>query len=810
VAESKDAAKGSSGPKKQPKKLVIVDANESSAEPAAPSTPPVKKTIDVTEHSGDTPPLNKDDAELASLAQAIDTIGSQPKAVKAAKSAKAAAKTSVDQKTDQPKVAEAEPVTRDDTGTNNESVADAEPDSGSEVESEHKPEPETEAATDEAPVIDEDMTVGEAIDASPELTAQDSQDAQEVQNDESMADESQEPATGIVAEPTPVDDEPSVTDVQQDAVPKQSVTPEAVAVADELAKPIAKPAAKAVLIDDFTDDATARRIDDIVAKESDELLAREDADAIRKQVAVKKQSKIKKILSEWWVNPATKWGTIVGILLLLVGIAALPSSRYFILNTAGVRASSSIIISSADSQQPLKNVDVALADQSVKTDDKGIASFKKLKLGKHALTISKRGYETINQSKVLGWGSNPLGQITLNARGTKYSFVVTDFLSGKPITSAEAISGDFNAQADKDGKLLLAVDQNNDKDLSITIKAGEYRDQVVTVKLAQTAQRTIQMIPDRKHIFVSKRSGKLDIYKIDADGKNEEKLLAATGSERDDMALLPHPTSNYTALVTTRDNKHNKDGYLLSTLYVLDNKTAELTKIVQSERVQLIDWTNERIVFIAVTEGASAANPARSKLFSYEIGQPGPKEIASANYFNDAVVFKGIIYYAPSSYAIPVNSVKFFKVNADGSSLSTVLDHEVWNIFRSEYDTLLLSVQQDWYTLKNNEQPTKLTSAPANPKSRTYKESPDKKHALWVDVRDGKGVLLSYSYEDKKDDTIQSQAGLGMPMYWLSSNTVVYRVSDGHETADYIKNIDGGDAKKLRDVTATDIANYFN
>ena len=344
----------------------------------------------------------------------------------------------------------------------------------------------------------------------------------------------------------------------------------------------------------------------------------------------------------------------------------------------------------------------------------------------------------------------------------------------------------------------------------VTIKVAEYKDQVFTIKLTDIAEKTVLMVSARKHVFVSKRSGKLDLYKIDADGKNEEKLLTATGSERDDLALLLHPSDDYAAMVSTRDNKRNKDNYLLSTLHIVNVKTGELTKVASSERIQLVDWTANRLVFIAVTEGASAANAARSKLFSYEIGQPGPKEIASANYFNDAVVFRGAIYYAPSSYAIPVNSVKFFKVNPDGSNQVKVLDREVWNIFRSDYETLNLSVQQDWYELKTADSPTKLASAPANPKSRTYRESPDKKHAVWVDSRDGKGVLLSYNLETKKDDVMQTQAGLGQPLSWLTSSTVVYRISDGHETADYVKSLDGGEAKKLRDVSATDVANFFN
>ena len=169
-----------------------------------------------------------------------------------------------------------------------------------------------------------------------------------------------------------------------------------------------------------------------------------------------------------------------------------------------------------------------------------------------------------------------------------------------------------------------------------------------------------------------------------------------------------------------------------------------------------------------------------------------------------------MIYFAPSSYAIPVASVKFFKVNPDGTNMVTLLDKEVWNIFRNDYDTLYLSVQQDWYELKSSGNPTKLAAAPANPKSRNYRDSPDAKHSLWVDSRDGKGVLLAYNTETKADDTLQSQAGLTVPVSWLSNTTYVYRISDGREVADYVKSTLGGDAKKLRDVTNTDFANYFN
>ena len=636
----------------------------------------------------------------------------------------------------------------------------------------------TEATPGEELIPQEGMTVGDAIDA----TAEPSEDLAE---------------------------QDEVLKIEEDGGPEVAIS-DTESPAPEAEEPVTESTEEPQEKEDFADEKTVVAVDDIAAKDADELLKRQDAEKDQLEVVQKKQSRLKSVFANWWKNPATKWGTIVGFFLVILLIVLLPTTRYSVLNAMGVRAKSSVIVVSDESQQPLKNVDVTIGGQKVLTDENGTASFTKLKLGKTSIKISKRGYSVVERTKVLGWGSNPLGQVGLKVTGTKFSFVVRDFLSDKAVLGAEAISGDFNASSDKDGNIELAIDPTNDKDFEVTIKASDYRDQKVTIKIIDQTEKIIKLVPNKRHVFVSKRSGKFDVYKIDADGKNESLLLAATGSERDDMIVLPHPTSDFAAIVSSREGKRNKDGYLLSGLFVVNVATGELAKVTQSERIQLIDWTGDRIVYIAVTEGASAANASRSKLLSFEIGQPGPKEIASANYFNDATVFKGAVYYAPSSYAIPAASVKFYKVNPDGSNLSVLFDKEVWNIFRFDYDTLYLSVQQDWYELRATGSPTKLSSSPASLKSRLYKESPDKKRALWVDSRDGKGVLLAYNTEIKKDETIETRAGLNQPVYWLSSTTLVFRVSDGREVADYVKNIEGGEAKKLRDVTNTDTSYYFN
>ncbi len=97
----------------------------------------------------------------------------------------------------------------------------------------------------------------------------------------------------------------------------------------------------------------------------------------------------------------------------------------------------------------------------------------------------------------------------------------------------------------------------------------------------------------------------------------------------------------------------------------------------------------------------------------------------------------------------------------------------------------------------------KLNGAPANLNGRVYVDSPDKKHSLWVEQRDGKGVLLAYDVNAKSDKTLQTKSGINNPVRWLNEQTVIFRVHTDQETADYVMNINGGEPKKIKDVTNT-------
>lgn len=511
----------------------------------------------------------------------------------------------------------------------------------------------------------------------------------------------------------------------------------------------------------------------------------------------------KQKLKAWLKNPKVRKTLLILFIVTIIALAIVPYSRYFLLNTAGIRSKASITVLDDSTQQPLKNVRVTLDGQSSQTDGEGKVTLQKVKLGGTVLRIEKRAFAPVDKKVTVGWGSNPLGQVKLTPVGVQYSFVITDFLSNKPIEKATATSGEADATSDEEGKLVITLDKD-DEQSEVVIKAKDYRDENRTLNAESKTSQAVKMVPAHKHTFVSKRSGKFDVYKIDVDGQNEELALAGSGAERDDMVLVPHPTDNVVAVVSTRDNIRNRDGFLLSTFNLINLNENRVTTVSKSERIQVFGWAGNKIVYVEVAAGASANSPKRHRLLSYDPKKQENTELAAANYFNDVLLIGNVVYYAPSSAFQNGTDVSLFRLNVDTNNKQVVFNKETWNVFRTDYDHLTLAVQQDWYdyNLATQKPPERITPPP-NPKTRVYIPSPDNSKSIWVDQRDGKGVLIVYDASSKKETTLKSQSGLKYPLSWVSGNTIVYRINTEQETADYVLNLDGGEPQKIKDVTNT-------
>ena len=569
--------------------------------------------------------------------------------------------------------------------------------------------------------------------------------------------------------------------------------------ADELANEDAKKDNK------ITDSANTNKAKDINKTTNTD---NQDDDSKNDEVGLEKPAnsgRLKSFIKDLWNNPKKRWGIVFGALFIFVAVLLIPPSRYFILNVAGVRSSASITILDESTGQPLKNVAVAIGAAEEKTDNKGFVKFSKLKLGKTKLVVKKRAFAESSNVITIGWGSNPLGEQKLKPVGLQYSFDLRDFLSDKPIENAEAVSEDYSAFSNKEGRLVLTIDQPEEDTAKITIKADGYRDEIIEQKTENKEIQTVKMAPSRPHIFVSKRSGKFDVYKIDADGANEQLILSGTGNERDDITLSPSTDKDVVAVVSSRDGSRNKDGYLLNNLTLIDFSKDELKieQISKSERIQILGWSGSKIIYLKTKDGASVSTPDREQIISYDTDNSSTREISRGNAFNIAKLIDNKIYYAPSA-ALSPDKKGLFKVSVDGEDKKILIEDEVWDLIRSDFDTLKFSVRNDWYEYNiRNEKIMTLSGAPNLNSSKSFVGSQDNKNSIWIDNRDGKGVIINHIVESKQDKVIVSLHGLSSPVVWLNNSTIVFRVVSGQESADYAVSIDGGEAKRIIDVTST-------
>lgn len=575
--------------------------------------------------------------------------------------------------------------------------------------------------------------------------------------------------------------------------------------------------------EDSDDKELELAVDDIVREEANDVLALEDAinepEEPERSGVKKFTHSVKKGFSWWWHHTLLRNASLGLLMITILGVSFYPTTRYALLNMFGVRVSSSMRIIDSETSLPLQNISVSMQGVDIKTDENGDVSFSEMKLGRSELLIERRGYAESREFITLGLGSNPLGDKKIVATGLQYSFVLNDWITDASVTDASAISGEYTAKADEEGRVTITLGEDVEDTAPIQIKAGGYRDESFTLEnLDIKTEKEVFLVNDRKHVFVSNRAEKFDIYTVDLDGKNETLLMEASGKERDIPVLYPHPSQQVWALIGSHEGEKNKDDYVLDGLYTVRTQTGEISKVARSERIQFVGWSGDYMVYWQVVEGTSQGNPERSKLFSYNFVTGERVELAAANYFNDVELVDTDVYYAVSGFAVPESYARLFKVNVNGEQKIQVLNKQVYSIFRVDSAELLYSAaNQEWYSDKLLQGIEKTERRTSVPEDYSYITSPSGESVAWVRVRDGQGVLeykttLDDSSEgDVKEATVD--AGIRQPLYWLGDGAVVYRVVKSGETADYIVSLQerpnsGDKISKITNITIQTFNGY--
>ena len=544
-------------------------------------------------------------------------------------------------------------------------------------------------------------------------------------------------------------------------------------------------------------------VDDITIAEADAVLAAEDAKvaAVAEDILVpKKRHPIRSFFASWWENPIARWATIFLLVGGIIAAAAVPPSRYFILNMAGVRSSASVVVIDESTGQPLQNVQVQLGAVSTKTNEDGLARLADVKLGSQQLNITRVAFAPLSQKVTIGWGSNPLGEQELKATGVQYVFNVTDFLSGKPVTTATASRGEATAQANEKGVIVLTLEDPEGDTVTVNLNADGYRSEELTIPATTTDPQSVKMVPSQPLVYVSKQQGKFDVYKVDVDGKNKKIVLAGTGLERPSMSLLTNAEGSYSAFVSSREKRYDSENYLLDTLSLIDLKTGAVKTIDQAQNIQLIAWKGDTLVYRAAYAAPSAATNDRQRLIAYDVAKSARTPLANGNYFVGIYAVGDYVYYGVTTPGAGEGGV-FARTKFDGSDKKSLESGAIWTVNQTKPNELFVSIEDTWYRYDTSTNALSKQPAPQDTYlAPQYFMAPGKAYGAMIDQRDGQGVLV-YANDDKPGKTLANARGLFGPVTWLNDTTLSYYVDNGSETALYVVNTEGGEPVRVSSVT---------
>lgn len=543
----------------------------------------------------------------------------------------------------------------------------------------------------------------------------------------------------------------------------------------------------------FDDEQTDRVVDEIASKESDEAMAAEDATTTGEEALPMSPKR------HFWRK---KWLRTLLVLLVLGGLVALgvvPKTRYVIMNTATVRSSFSVTVVDSTTQLPLKGVHVTVAGHTTQTDADGKAKLTGLKLGKASLEIEQVGFGQIKRTITIGWGSNPLGTLALQATGVQYVIEVHDYLSEQPIEGVEASDGQSSALSGKDGKITLVLSNTAVAKNAISLTKAGYRTETIGLGDDPNVPTKAMMVLARKAVFAVRQNGGYTVYKSDIDGRNRDVLLTGTGAETNNVSLVVSPDGTRAAWVSTRDNKRDSSGTLLSSLVLLNVDTGDQLTIAQSSQIQLIDWAGSRLVFQSVSPASDSGS--RYTITSYNYADNSRLQLAAANSFSAVTSARGQIYYAVSlDTSNPSQQLGLFKIAADGNGKQRVFDTELSTVLRPSYNILnLQTADGSWYVYDLTTSSKTKVDTPGSLANRQFIDNNDRSASLWVN----QGALTNHDIAGGKDTVVKTQAGIAYPFQWLSNSSAIYRLSIGGETADYAISTVGGTAHKVADVAPT-------
>ncbi|HEU5187562.1 MAG TPA: hypothetical protein VFT87_03595 [Candidatus Saccharimonadales bacterium] len=526
------------------------------------------------------------------------------------------------------------------------------------------------------------------------------------------------------------------------------------------------------------------------------------------------QGKLKRLLK------SKKFWIILVLSLLALAVAAwfIQPSRVYVVNKLGLKVPVKITTATmAEANKPsatLKNVAVTVNGADFTSNDEGVVQTQ-LPYGRVSVTASKSGYEPASQTEFYDFnpffnliGAQPKNgaerslALELKSVGLPLTFGAKDWLTGNPITAGKFSVGDTVAEPNAQGVVSLKVPPTDATTIKIkSAFGGTYNDIEFEAKIQETPLQTFEFVPAGKDYFVSKRSGQLAIYSSNLDGTQVTEIVPPSANETAAIGFAVSPSGKFAALTSTRDGKKDSGGQLLQKLYVVNLANNQLTVLDEGRWFDFVDWSGDTLVY---TTAASATSAQR--LSSADLAANKKIDLGTASAYGTVRVSMGVavyqVYHASGDSAA-INNPELRTIPVKGGTEKNI-GNKVDVVTQTDFDKIAYQTSDKaWHQFDvNTSQVTNIAAPTSTERAYLGSTSPDGQTRLLIDRIDGKNTLIAENVANGQEKQLYGAAGLQAPVRWIG-NTIVFRIADAQQTADYGLSITGGQPKKITDVTHT-------
>ncbi|MEK7599598.1 MAG: hypothetical protein AAB462_00995 [Patescibacteria group bacterium] len=542
----------------------------------------------------------------------------------------------------------------------------------------------------------------------------------------------------------------------------------------ESSEPISQPVdAETPIPDDpLEDGATNKAVDEIVAKEGDTLLALDDAKAARSQP--KEPTGFKAKLASIFKSKRT-WAIVLA---LFVVAMAVPVTRYKLCGLV-IKKSVTIVVLDSKTSTPVSGAQVRLDGTPVKTDAYGKARLK-ASVGPHNLVVDKQYYKADATSYFVGFKTAPAPtNIRLVATGRLVPLLITNKVTGLPISGAEIRVLDTTAKTNAKGEAVVALPTTKDS-YSAKVSLHGYNTSTVNIQITSSFVKAnnFELTPSGKIYFLSNLNGKIDVVKTNLDGTERKTVLAGTGLEDSiSTSLLASRDWRYLVLKARRDTPS-------AALYLIDTNTDKVTQFDNSESdFNLVGWYGHSFVYDLSKKGVPYWQAGRQIVKAYDADNlqlnqldQNQAEGDAGNYayqtFYNFYILNGVVSYTTqwNNFGTADISSKTDSIRAIHPNGQAKKDYQTFPSPTTDYvDAKLYEPQAVYYAVHTSDNKTayyvyenqavKIANIESGSFDRdypTYLLSPSANATFWSEPRDGKNALFLGDSEAKTKKQIAS------------------------------------------------------